>query len=208
MLAKAPVPGRVKTRLCPPCTPEEAAAVAAACLADTLAAATGSGADRVVLVLDGDPGPWVPPGVLVRPQAAGSLDQRLEAAWAEVTGPALQIGMDTPQVGPAELDGLLATVARPDLDAVLAPAEDGGWWAVGFRRPVAGAFAGVPMSTDATGARQRERLEALGLRVATGPTRRDLDHWPDALALAEALPDGTLAAVVRGLVDRWTGAPA
>ena len=61
VLAKEPVAGRVKTRLCPPCSPTEAAAVAEAALADTLAAAVATGADRVVVSLDGDlvtrPGP-------------------------------------------------------------------------------------------------------------------------------------------------------
>ena len=56
VLAKAPVPGRVKTRLCPPCTPDQAAAIAAAALADTLAATTGAAPGRTVLALDGPDG--------------------------------------------------------------------------------------------------------------------------------------------------------
>ena len=55
VLAKAPVPGRVKTRLCPPATPEQAASLAAAALADTLAAALRVPAAQVVVALDGEP---------------------------------------------------------------------------------------------------------------------------------------------------------
>ena len=54
VLAKTPVPGRVKTRLCPPCTPEQAARVAAAALADTLAAVARTPAVRRCLVVEGD----------------------------------------------------------------------------------------------------------------------------------------------------------
>src|ERR1700753_3823247 len=60
VMAKEPIPGRGKPRLSPPCTPQEAAALAAAALADVLAAATTCGADRVVLALDGRPGAWCP----------------------------------------------------------------------------------------------------------------------------------------------------
>ncbi|HLM51248.1 MAG TPA: hypothetical protein VK279_11935, partial [Solirubrobacteraceae bacterium] len=63
VLAKAPVRGNVKTRLSPPCTPEQAADLAAAALADTLDAVLATPAARRVIVLDGHPGPWLPPGL-------------------------------------------------------------------------------------------------------------------------------------------------
>src|SRR5690606_41709335 len=53
---------------------------------------------RRVLVLDGSPGPWLPPGFDVVPQGTGGLDERLADAFARCDGPALLIGMDTPQV--------------------------------------------------------------------------------------------------------------
>ena len=61
-----------------------------------------------MLVLDGEPGPWLPPGIEVVPQCAGGLDERIAAAFAACSGPALLIGMDTPQVGPALLAPALA----------------------------------------------------------------------------------------------------
>ena len=68
VIAKQPVPGRVKTRLVPPCTYEQAAALAEAALADTLRTAATVPARRRVLVLDGEPGPWLPPGYDIVPQ--------------------------------------------------------------------------------------------------------------------------------------------
>ena len=92
VMAKEPVAGRVKTRLCPPCSPEEAAGLAEAALADTLDAALRSGADRVVLALDGSPGPWCPADVTVVPQVEGSFDRRLAAAWETPAVPRCRSG--------------------------------------------------------------------------------------------------------------------
>lgn len=201
VVAKEPIPGRVKTRLCPPCSPSDAAAVAAAALADTLDAALGSGADRVVLALAGRPGPWCPAPVRLVDQGDGGLDRRLATAWAATGGgPALLIGMDTPQVTAADLDAALAVMADRRVDAVLGPATDGGWWALGLRRPHPLAFAGVPMSRPDTGARQHARLRALGLRTGWLPRQTDVDTWADALIVATAAPDGRFAAAV-GAVD-------
>ncbi|HET6551139.1 MAG TPA: DUF2064 domain-containing protein, partial [Solirubrobacter sp.] len=109
VIAKAPVPGRVKTRLSPPCTPAEAAALASAALHDTLAAALRARrAGRRVVALDGAAGPW--PGFEVIPQRGRGLDERLAAAFEDVGGPAFLVGMDTPQVTPVLLDAGLAAV--------------------------------------------------------------------------------------------------
>jgi rSAM/selenodomain-associated transferase 1 len=201
VLAKEPVPGRVKTRLCPPCTPEVAAALAAAALADTLVAACASGADRVVLALDGRVGPWCPAGVDVVEQGTGDLARRLTTAWTATAGPALQIGMDTPQVTATELDAAFAALVAPGVDAVLGPAADGGWWAVGFRRPQPNAFLGVPTSRPDTGRLQAARLRSLGLTVAALPTQTDVDTWADAVAVAAEHPTTAFA----GAVHRQTG---
>ena len=182
IVAKEPVAGDVKTRLCPPCTPEQAALVAESALRVTLASATSSRADRVVLALDGRPGPWCPHGVVVVPQGDGELDQRLWRAWSQVgTGPVVQIGMDTPQVGSIELDRAMARLLEPGVDAVFGPAQDGGWWAVGLRRPDPTVFLGVRTSCSDTGAVQRQRLRDRGLRVEDLWVERDLDTWDDVV---------------------------
>lgn len=201
VMAKAPVPGRVKTRLCPPCTPEEAAELAEAALADTLAAATATGADRVVVALDGRPGPWLPPGVAVVSQRGRGFDERLANAWARCGGPALQIGTDTPHLTAADLDRAMATLAAPETDAALGPADDGGWWAIGLRRPDRRVFVGVPMSRSDTCARQLERLRSIGLTTRILATQRDVDTIDDAFAVAAGAPATRFARLLheRGL---------
>ncbi|WP_399886790.1 DUF2064 domain-containing protein [Streptomyces sp. BBFR51] len=189
VIAKEPRPGRVKTRLTPPFTPAEAAALAEAALADTLTAVAATPARRRVLVLDGAPGPWLPPGFEVVPQCAGGLDARLADAFAGCAGPALLIGMDTPQVTPRLLD-----VDFSDCDAYFGPAEDGGFWALGLARPEPALLRGVPMSTPVTGAVQRERLLLAGLRVRDLPRLRDVDTAADAHAVAALAPHGRFAA--------------
>ena len=108
VIAKEPLPGRVKTRLTPAFSPGEAAELAEAALTDTLRTAKATRADHRLLVLDGRPGPWLPAGFSVVPQVAGTLDVRIAAAFEEAVrldrGPALLIGMDTPQVSAELLD--------------------------------------------------------------------------------------------------------
>jgi uncharacterized protein len=194
VIAKQPVPGRVKTRLVPPCTYEQAASLAEAALADTLHAVLAVPAARRVLVLDGEPGPWLPPGFDILPQRGGPLDERLAAAFCAVSGPALLIGMDTPQVTPA-----LLAVDWHAADAVFGPADDGGFWALGLRTPDPALLRGVPMSVPRTGAIQRARLAAAGLRVTDLPRLRDVDTAADAVAVALDAPHGRFAARAREL---------
>jgi hypothetical protein len=193
VIAKAPAPGRSKTRLCPPCTPGQAAELAEAALVDTLAAVAATPCAERILALDGTPGAWLPPGFEVDPQCGGDLADRLAHAFSAHDGPTLLIGMDTPQVAPALLEGLIAELLEPRTDAVLGLAEDGGYWAIGFRRPEPRAFAGVPMSSELTGAHQERALRGLGLRVAPLPVLRDVDRIEDARAVAAAVPDGGFA---------------
>lgn len=203
VIAKEPRPGRVKTRLTPPFTPGQAAELAEAALVDTLRAVAATPACRRVLVLDGTPGPWLPPGFDVVPQCAGGLDERLADAFAHCDGPALLIGMDTPQVTPE-----LLTVDFTDCDARFGPAEDGGFWALGLARPDPGLLRGVPMSTPTTGAVQRDRLLGAGLRVRDLPSLRDVDTAADARAVAALAPHGCFAARLARCTTAVTGRKA
>jgi len=198
VIAKAPVPGRVKTRLTPPCTPEQAARIAAAAIADTLAAVAAVQRDaRRIVVLDGEPGPWIPDGFDVIAQRGAGLAERLAAAFADAGGPAFLVGMDTPQVTPELLAAGLDAVR--DGDAAFGAALDGGYWGIGLRRADARVFDGVPMSEDNTGAVQRARLAILGLDTAILPPLRDIDTIEDARAVAREAPDGRFAAALEAI---------
>jgi rSAM/selenodomain-associated transferase 1 len=199
VLAKSPLAGSSKTRLCPPCSPEQAAELAEAALADTLEAVAATPCAGRLLALDGPAGDWLPAGFELAEQRQGGLGERLAGAFSRHAGPSLLIGMDTPQVTPALLGAAAEHLTRPGTDAVLGPAEDGGYWAIGFRRRQAGAFDGVPMSSRRTGAEQRRRLRQLGLRTAELPALRDVDEIADARAVAEAAPQGRFARTLERL---------
>jgi glycosyltransferase A (GT-A) superfamily protein (DUF2064 family) len=189
VMVKSPEPGRVKTRLCPPCTLDEAAALAAAAITDTFAAVAASGAARRIVALDGAVGDFIPSGFEVIAQRGASFNERLERAWSTTRGPTLQIGMDTPQITAELIDTSLATLTAGGVHrAVLGDAEDGGWWALGLHAARPGCFEGVAMSAATTGAEQRSRLEGFGLEVVGLPMLRDVDLIGDAGVVAESAP--------------------
>jgi rSAM/selenodomain-associated transferase 1 len=191
LMAKTPVPGRVKTRLCPPCTPGQAARIAAAALADTVDTVSASTAGTRILVVDGDHP--APPGWARVAQRGGALGDRLANAFADTRAPGtatVLIGMDTPQLTAVHLDTALRRLA--DVDAVLGPAEDGGWWALGLREPGhAEVLRAIPTSTPATGEQTLAALRRHGLRVHLLPRLRDVDTAADALAVAAMCPPGS-----------------
>jgi uncharacterized protein len=213
VLAKSPVPGQVKTRLCPPATPERAADLAAAALLDTLDAVGAVPGGRVVVALAGRPRGSARRaelaaalhGPTVIAQRGADLGHRIAAAHHDVAGllpgaPTLQIGMDTPQVDPALLADAAAQLHDDRVDALLGPAADGGWWALGLRDPRrAEVLRGVPTSRADTGERTLQALHDAGLRVRLLPELRDVDTVADALAVAADVPGSRFAAALAGL---------
>ncbi len=212
VLAKSPVAGLAKTRLCPPATPREAAGIAAAALLDTLAAVRSMPGARAMVAWTGELadaeactelGPALARTELFA-QRGESLGARIAAAHAEVARRApgaavLQIGMDTPQLDAAALAAALAPLTRDGgPDAVLGPAPDGGWWALGLRRPeLARIIESVPTSRPDTGERTLSALRAAGLSVEVLMPVRDVDTAEDAHAVATEAPHGRFAAEVR-----------
>ena len=194
VMAKSPVAGQAKTRLCPPLDAGQAAALAQAALADTLQAVAWTPAARRVLVLAGEPGPWLPEGWEVIAQRGAGLGERLAHAVSDVGGPLVIVGMDTPQLTRALLSDALDALAAPGTDAVLGPTLDGGYWAIGLVAPDPAVFAGVPMSSARTCAAQRARLHELGLATTELGTLRDVDDYADATAVAALAPWSRFAA--------------
>jgi glycosyltransferase A (GT-A) superfamily protein (DUF2064 family) len=209
VLAQAPVPGRVKPRLTPPFTPQEAAMLAEAALADTLEAGASASFARHMLSLDNEraaPGSLraqLPVRFEVSPQRGRRLDERIAAAfddaYAQLTVPVVVIGMDTPQVTP----GLLETVAQPlaagDADAVFGPAKDGGFWLLGLRKPDPQLILGVPMSADHAGRVQLDRLRDAGLRVRQVPELHGVNTAEDAERVAGQVRGSRFAATLAAL---------
>jgi glycosyltransferase A (GT-A) superfamily protein (DUF2064 family) len=206
VVAKAPVAGRVKTRLGALVGDDVAADLAAAALLDTLDACREAGAaghlslagdlsvavrgEEIRSALDG----WT-----ITRQVGDGFAARLVRAHREA-GPGLvvQIGMDTPQVTAAALHQVADAMASHD--AVLAPATDGGWWALARRdAEVVRHLAQVPMSTASTCADTRRALERAGARVAHAPALTDVDTLDDADLVADLAPATRFAYAWRSL---------
>ncbi|KJK48530.1 glycosyltransferase involved in cell wall biogenesis [Lentzea aerocolonigenes] len=208
IMAKSPVPGQVKTRLCPPLSHEEAADVAASSLLDTLEAALATPGAVPVVALAGavrreDVRDALAECVVI-PQRGSSFAERLVHAHADIARfgmPVLQIGMDTPQVTPA----LLESCASFE-EAALGFALDGGWWALGLQDPLrASVLRDVPMSQADTGLRTFEALQ--GLKVHQLPILSDVDTMVDARAVAAQAPRGKFAATLATITtSRLAGA--
>lgn len=200
VVAKAPVAGFAKTRLASTVGPRVAAQLAASALLDTVDSARAVPGATVVCALTGELTEAERASELVAafrdcvvfPQRGTDFADRLANAHADVAArfpgaPVLQVGMDTPQVRPALLIAALAKLA--EADAVLGPALDGGWWALGLRCPAdAHVLRTIPMSQPDTGARTLAALRANGLSVSPLPSLSDVDTMADAVRVAAQAP--------------------
>ncbi|MCU1424180.1 MAG: hypothetical protein JWM51_471 [Microbacteriaceae bacterium] len=195
LIAKETIPGRVKTRLHPPLSLEQAAELAAAAISDTLAAIAPLPATRRILLFDGI---RLPPGSEsydVIPQTTGTLDARLGAIFDECAGPTLLIGMDTPQLTADDLAPAF-TGWPSHVDAFFGPASDGGFWALGMAEPRGDLIRDVPMSRDDTGRIQLDRLRSAGLSVGMLRELTDVDTIDNAREVAALAPHGSFAATL------------
>lgn len=191
IFAKAPVPGRVKTRLIPALGEAGAARLAQRMLTDTIDHALSAGLASVELCATPHPDDpqWaghLPAGVQLSEQGPGDLGQRLAAAAGRTVDNGervLLIGTDCP-----ELDGKRLAEAAAQLerhDAIIHPARDGGYVLLGLARTDASLFGGVAWSTDTVAATTIARMRALGWSLFIGDTLRDIDE-PADLDAAEA----------------------
>ena len=201
VVAKAPVTGRVKTRLGHSLGMERAAQLAAVALLDTMAVCVSAyGVERCHLALDGDLADAelsdellaATDGWTVHRQRGDDFATRLVNAHTDTAAaseaPVVQVGMDTPHLEARTLIEAGARLTHPEA-AVLGPAADGGWWLLGVGSPALVAQLGdVPMSTARTGALTREALLRAGAQVTDVETLRDVDEVLDAESVAAAAP--------------------
>lgn len=201
LMAKAPLPGQVKTRLMPALGAEGVAALAAAMLERAAATAVAAGLGPVELCV----APalqlpiWeqlqLPPGLRWSAQGEGDLGARM----ARAAGHALQhcdavllIGMDCPSLGVHQLQ--TAAAQLHSREAALVPTRDGGYALLGLRRCEPSLFTAMPWSTPAVLAETRRRLAAAGCSWQEQPPLVDIDT-PDDLA--------SLEGELRQLADHW-----
>lgn len=222
LFSKAPVAGRVKTRLIDPLTAVQAADLHAAFLADLVERLS---AQRFALVPvwaveEGEAVPPQPPGG--RRQAGGNLGERMRHTFAEILlgdeaipgiDLAIAIGSDLPQLGPERIEEAFGALVA-GADVVLGPATDGGYYLIGLGAGAlrAALFEGVAWSTAAVLNETLERCRSSGLAVALLPEEEDIDT-PEALArflarlaAGELAPCPRTAALVAGWRARGEGA--
>ena len=189
-------PNVAKSRLRDECGTAAGNLLAEAMLLDTLDAVAASSARERVVALPGDAGAWLPAGFGTIVQRGDCLAERLAAVFDDVGAPAIVIAIDTPQVTATILDEAADALLRDGIDAVLGPATDGGYWAIGLREADPRVFLDIPMSTGLTGNAQWRRLRELELATHLLPELRDIDDLDDAIAAAEQAPDTRLAATM------------
>lgn len=206
IMAKAPRAGAVKTRLCPPLRPPEAAELARCFLLDAVERAAGVIGVRPVLAYSPVEArsefESVAPGFVLLPQQGDDLGARQGRLISEVLAlghqAALVIGTDSPTLPREWLDEAVSLVMAPDVDLVLGPTDDGGYYLLGLRAPCPALFEGMPWSTSAVLSRILDRAQRLGLRVGCLPAWFDVDTKADLERLAAEL------AVTSGLLPRHT----
>ncbi len=180
LFAKAPVPGRVKTRLAAGIGPNQAAELHKL-FVNTMLARLPRFAE-LELHLDNPSDEFNTPNVSIVLQSSGDLGQRMLHALTPRL-PALLLGSDSPTVPDAHIQAMLATTA----DITLAPTEDGGYWAIAAHRTHPDMFAGVRWSTADTLTDTETACRAVGLSTARGPNWFDIDEPADLAKIVEFL---------------------
>jgi rSAM/selenodomain-associated transferase 1 len=207
IVAKAPIPGRAKTRLVPPLTPQQAADLQEALLLDTVEACR---AEAETALLYADPsdapvlarlvGPDVP---LVLQEGRGLGDAlRLGMARGLADGPAALVSADIPAFPAGSLSRAFSLLEERAADIVLGPALDGGYWLIAMREPSAVPFHEIPWSTPAACAVTVQRCREGGLELATLDPWRDVDTTVDLAFLlreADGLPAPRTVRALRAL---------
>lgn len=196
VMAKQPLPGRAKTRLSPPLSPEEAAALAECLLRDTLdLMAAVPEVSRVIAYHPPEAGGYfaaiAPAGFRCLAQVGADLGARLDHALAsclaEGHGCAAAIGADSPSLPPGVVAEAFAAL-EGGADVALGPAEDGGYYLVGLRRPCPALFR-VAMSTPTVLAETLAIARREGLAVALLPPWFDVDAAADLARLGASLAE-------------------
>ena len=190
IFAKAPVPGAVKTRMCPPLTPDEAASLHGSLVMDAVERTRPlRGVDVFLACTPGMEHPFFQTlaarhRIHLCDQVGEDLGQRMDhaltAAFTRGYASALLAGTDIPNLSAGHYQRANALLQTADV--VLGPTEDGGYYLVGAKHPVPALFADIPWSTGGVLAHSLARAEQAGLVVGLLDPERDLDTFDDVQA--------------------------
>ncbi|MBA2617393.1 MAG: TIGR04282 family arsenosugar biosynthesis glycosyltransferase [Rubrobacter sp.] len=190
VMAKAPIPGTVKTRL--GLHPQAAAQLQAALIRDTVGKArslapttvSGAPAHRLDLIRA-----LLPDDVNLFAQELGDLGGRMLAGvqtlFAASSDPVLLFGTDAPTLPAEAIERAASALASHDISII--QSSDGGYVLLGLRRPVEAVFRGVDWSTEAVFRQTLQRADGAGLSVYEGDPWYDVDEPGDLARLREEL---------------------
>lgn len=199
VMSKAPRPGKVKTRLSPPLTLDQTAALNICFLRDTTATirAIAATAGLVCYTPVGDEAAFeglLPAEFALIPQRGDGFGERLHAAATDILacgfGSVCLIDSDSPTMPPAALARAVAELARPGDRVVLGPSHDGGYYLIGLKQAHAEPFERITWSTGSVVAETRERCREAGIEIVDLPLWYDVDDAATLDLLRAELLDG------------------
>jgi hypothetical protein len=195
VMAKAPRAGTVKTRLCPPLGAADAAELARCFVLDAVERADSVAGVRPIIayapVEARDEFEALTPDLVLIGQRGGDLGKRQGAVVEDVIAlghdAVLLMGTDSPTLPPETIDEAVSLVMAPEVDVVVGPTEDGGYYLIGVRTPCPALFEGMPWSTSTVLSLTLDRARGLGLRAVCLPTWYDVDTGADLARLERDL---------------------
>jgi uncharacterized protein len=210
IMAKAPRPGAVKTRLCPPLVAAEAAALYRCFLLDKIAAVRALVDAQPVLAYTPDEAraefAALAPDFALVPQRGPDLGARLHATLAGLLAAghcgAIAVDSDTPTLPREFLQQAVDCLTRPGPDVVLGPTEDGGYYLIGVRAAHQALFDAVPWSTSAVLEITLRQAAAAGLKAVCLPAWFDVDT-PDDLRRLQTMLNDSAATAAAGQTGRF-----
>lgn len=195
VMVKAPRAGQVKTRLAPPLSASEAAALAACFARDVVNTARRVVPELIVAYAPRDGRAaleaLLPDGLLWLEQKGEDLGARLEASVAHAGrlgfSPLIVVGADSPTLPVSFVETARDALAADEADVVLGPTADGGYYLVGLRQPVPSLFQNIAWSTPAAYEQTAANVARLGLRQLELPVWYDVDTFSDLLSLRDEI---------------------
>lgn len=193
LMARAPLAGKVKTRLVPPFSPEEAAGLYRCLLVDLLESVKSfRHADLFVAFSPAETAPLfqelVPPAFVLFPQRGGDLGDRMHNVFVDLASKAYKsivlIGSDLPVFPSHFLEEAFAVLEKPGRDLVLGPSRDGGYYLIGMNRPIRQIFEDIPWGEEEVFIATAQRARRLGLSPSFLPQWFDIDRPEDMSYLA------------------------
>jgi uncharacterized protein len=192
IMAKVPAPGKVKTRLCPPLTPVQAAGLARCFLQDKVEQVSGVESAAPLLAFTpadraDEMARLLPCPMRLVAQSGRDLGARLDRLLTDLLAEghpgAIAVGTDSPSLPTAYLRQACAHLLDGGADVVLGPCEDGGYYLIGLRAPAPALFEAMPWSTAAVLEETLARVRRLDLRLALLPPWFDVDRGEDLARL-------------------------